>query len=60
MKSAVSFFALIGLSGILLFSSCAKEDEVNPDDPTADDQSRFKGIGPFLKPARITENTITT
>jgi hypothetical protein len=40
MKCGVKFLAMIG---ILLFSACAKEDDINPDDPSADDQSKYKG-----------------
>jgi hypothetical protein len=42
-KKIVNLFALIGFSSILLLGSCAKEDNVTPDDPTMDDKSKFKG-----------------
>jgi hypothetical protein len=43
MKKVNNLFALIAVSGILLFSSCAKEDDTIPDDPTTDEQVKFKG-----------------
>jgi hypothetical protein len=42
-RKLVNLFTVIGFSSILLFSSCAKEDDIDPDDPTADDQTKFKG-----------------
>jgi hypothetical protein len=41
-RKFVNLFAVIGFSSMLLFSSCAKEDP-NPDDPTEDAQTKFKG-----------------
>jgi hypothetical protein len=43
MRTIVNLFVVMGFSSILLFSSCAKEENTNPDDPTTDDQSKFKG-----------------
>jgi hypothetical protein len=42
-RKMINLFAGIGFSSILLLSSCAKEDNTTPDDPTTDDQSKFKG-----------------
>jgi hypothetical protein len=41
-RKLVNLFAVIGFSSVLLFSSCAKEDP-EPDDPTTNDQAKFKG-----------------
>jgi hypothetical protein len=42
-RKMVNLFAGIGLSSILLLSSCAKENNTTPDDPTSNDQSKYKG-----------------
>jgi hypothetical protein len=42
-RKIVNLFAVIGFSSMVLFSSCAKDEDTNPDDPTTDDQTKFKG-----------------
>lgn len=43
MKKVANLFALITVCGILFFSSCAKEDDIIPDDPGTDDHSKYIG-----------------
>lgn len=43
MKKAARLLTLITVCGVLFFSSCTKDDGTDPDDPTADDQTKFKG-----------------
>ncbi len=43
MRKVMNVFALLGMSSILFFSSCAKEDSTDPTDPTEDAQTKFKG-----------------
>jgi hypothetical protein len=42
-RKLINLFAVIGCCSMVLFSSCAKENETNPDDPTTADQTKFKG-----------------
>ena len=41
-KLTSNFFAILTFSGIFLFSSCANDDAIEPDDP-ADDVTKYLG-----------------
>lgn len=42
-RVAANLFAAVTVCGILFFSSCAKEDDIIPDDPGTEDHSKFLG-----------------
>ncbi len=42
MRKAANILALLTIGSILFFSSCAKEDDLEPNDPT-DAETKFKG-----------------
>lgn len=42
MNKRNRFLTLMGFVGLLFVSSCSKDDEVNPTDPT-DDRAKFRG-----------------